>query len=68
MALLTGAGESYTLSGAAGVGLHNREDLSDFITNISPTETPFFSGIGRTKATAVVHEWMTHALAAAAAD
>jgi len=67
MALLTGAGESYTLSGAAGVGLHNREDLSDFITNISPTETPFFSGIGRTKATAVVHEWLTHALAAASA-
>ena len=67
MALLTGAGESYTLSGAAGVGLHNREDLSDFITNISPTETPFFSGIGRTKATAVVHEWLTHTLASAAA-
>jgi len=66
MAYLTGAGESYTLSGDTdGVGLHNREDLSDFITNISPTETPFYSGIGRTKATAVTHEWLTHSLAAA---
>jgi len=68
MAFLTGSGESYTLSGASGVGLHNREDLSDFITNISPTETPFFSQIGKVKATAVVHEWLTHSLAAAAAD
>ena len=67
MAYLTGAGESYTLSGASGVGLHNREDLADFITNISPTETPFYSGIGRTKAKAVIHEWLTHSLAAAAA-
>lgn len=67
MALLTGAGESYTLSGGAGVGRHNREDLSDFITNISPTETPFLSGIGRVKATAVTHEWLTHSLAAASA-
>ena len=64
MALLTDAGESYTLSGAAGVGLHNREDLSDFITNISPTETPFYTGIGRVKARAVVHDWLTHELAA----
>ena len=36
MALLTNAGQSYLLSGANGVGLHNREDLADFITNISP--------------------------------
>ena len=68
MALLTGAGESYTLSGAAGVGLHNAEDVSDFITNISPVETPFYSGIGRVRATAVVHEWLTHSLAAASAS
>lgn len=67
MALLTNAGESYTLSGGQGVGRHNREDLADFITNISPTETPFYSRIGRTKATAVTHEWLTHSLAAASA-
>ncbi len=65
MALLSGAGEVYTLSGSAGVGLHNREDLQDFITNISPTETPFVSGIGQTTAKAVQHEWLEHSLAAA---
>ena len=68
MALLANSGESYTLSAASGVGLHNREDLQDFITNISPTETPFLSGIGQVDAKAVVHEWMSHTLAAAAAD
>lgn len=67
MALLTNAGQSYLLSGAAGVGLHNREDLADFITNISPTDCPFQTGIGKTKSRAVVHEWLTHELAAAAA-
>jgi hypothetical protein len=67
MALLTGAGQSYTLSGASGVGLHNRDDLADFITNISPTETPFQTAIGKTKSKAVIHEWLTHELAAAAA-
>ena len=45
-----------------------REDLSDIIYNISPTDTPFMSGIGREKATAVNHEWQTDALAAAAAN
>lgn len=65
MALLSGAGEAYTLSGDAGVGLHNREDLQDFITNISPTETPFLSGIGQVDAKAVIHEWMSHTLRAA---
>jgi hypothetical protein len=28
-----------------------REDLSDIIYNISPTDTPFLSSIGKTKAT-----------------
>lgn len=67
MALLTNAGQSYLLSGASGVGLHNREDLADFITNISPTDCPFQQNIGSTKAKAVIHEWLTHELAAAAA-
>ena len=67
MALLTNAGQSYLLSGASGVGLHNREDLADFITNISPTDCPFQQGIGKTKSKAVIHEWLTHSLAAAAA-
>jgi hypothetical protein len=43
----------------------NREDLSDIIYDISPTETPFCSGIARNKATAVTHEWQTDSLAAA---
>jgi len=42
-----------------------REDLTDIIYDISPTETPFMSSIGKTKATAVYHEWQTDALAAA---
>jgi hypothetical protein len=46
----------------------NREDLSDVIYNISPTETPFMSSIGKTKATATYHEWQTDSLAAAAAN
>lgn len=43
----------------------NREDLSDDIYKISPTDTPFFSGIEKTKASAVNHEWQTQELAAA---
>jgi len=43
----------------------DREDLSDVIYNISPTDTPFMSSVGKTKATAVLHEWQTDSLAAA---
>jgi hypothetical protein len=50
----------------AAIGM--REDLSDVIYNISPTDTPFMSTIGKTKATAVYHEWQTDSLAAAAAN
>jgi hypothetical protein len=50
----------------AAVGM--REDLSDIIYNIAPTDTPFMSTIGKTKATAVYHEWQTDSLAAAAAN
>ena len=41
----------------------NREDLSDVIYSISPTDTPIMSSIGKTKATAVYHEWQTDSLA-----
>ncbi len=41
----------------------NREDLTDVITMISPVETPFFSRFGKTKASAVLHEWQTDTLA-----
>ena len=44
----------------------NREDLTDVIYNIAPTETPFMSNIGRTKCTSTFHEWQTDSLATAA--
>jgi len=40
----------------------NREDLSDVIYNIDPTETPFISGVDKIKASATFHEWQTQAL------
>jgi hypothetical protein len=42
-----------------------REDLSDIIYRIDPTEVPFQSNIGRTKATAKRHEWQVQTLASA---
>lgn len=42
-----------------------REDLSDVIYDISPTDTPIMSSIGKTKATNTLHEWQTDSLAAA---
>lgn len=41
-----------------------REDLIDVIYNIAPTETPFMNSIGKTTATARLHEWQTDNLAA----
>lgn len=61
MALLTNAHSTYTAKGL-------REDLQDAIYDISPTETPFQSNIGRMRSTAKIHEWQTDALAAAAAN
>ena len=34
-----------------------REDLLDVITNLKPTETQFFTGLKKSKAKAVYHEW-----------
>ncbi len=42
----------------------NREDLKDFIANISPTDTPFTKLAGSAEAEAVYFEWQTDALAA----
>lgn len=42
----------------------NREDLADQVYRISPSDTPFMSAVPRKKATAVLHEWSTDALAA----
>lgn len=40
----------------------NREDLSDEIFRIDPTDTPFFTMCEKVKASAVNHEWQTQAL------
>lgn len=45
-----------------------REDLSDIIYDVSPTDTPFLSLAGRTEATNTYHEWQVDSLAAAAAN
>jgi hypothetical protein len=42
-----------------------REDLSDVIYDISPTDTPLLNTLARGKATAVYHEWQTDSLSAA---
>src|SRR5712671_8031432 len=56
MALPTNTFSSYTAIG-------NREDLSDVIYRIDPSDTPFMSAVEREKASAVNHEWQTQALA-----
>lgn len=58
MALPTNAFATYEAVG-------NREDLSDMIYRIDPTDTPFMSGADTEKASAVNHEWQTQALAPA---
>jgi hypothetical protein len=56
MALPTNTFPTYSAIG-------NREDLSDMIYRIDPTDTPFMSAAEREKASAVNHEWQTQALA-----
>ena len=56
MALITNAFTTYTAVG-------NREDLSDSIYDISPSDTPIMSAVGKSNATAVKHEWQTDSLA-----
>jgi len=48
--------QTYTLQGF-------REDLSNVIYNISPTDTPFLNTLPKNTATAVKHEWQTDSLA-----
>jgi hypothetical protein len=49
MALPTNTFTTYSAAG-------NREDLSDVVYRIDPTDTPFMTGIEKTKASAVNHE------------
>jgi hypothetical protein len=46
----------------------NREDLSDVIYRISPTQTPVLNMASKTKATSTLHEWQVQDLAAAATN
>jgi hypothetical protein len=46
----------------------NREDLTNLISNISPTDTPFQSMAKKTKATNKTHNWQKDSLRAAAAN
>lgn len=64
----TGVYSVYDASGTTGVGKGNREDLVNTVYDISPTDTPVLTALPRVKAEAVLHEWTTHALAAAAAN
>jgi len=61
MAIIANTFQSYQSIGT-------REDLSNTIYNISPSDTPFMSMIGRGKASNTLHEWQTDAIDAVAAN
>lgn len=58
MTVPTGTTQTYGVIG-------RREDLTDDIHDLSPTDTPFMTAIKKGKATNTYHEWQTDALAAA---
>jgi hypothetical protein len=58
MALPTNAFASYESKG-------NREGLSDLISRIDPTDTPFQANAGRESTDTILAEWQTQSLAAA---
>jgi hypothetical protein len=49
----------------AHTAIGQRDDLTDVIYDISPTDTPLLNTLARGKATAVYHEWQTDSLASA---
>lgn len=53
-------------SGTGSKAVSENEDLANFISMITRSETPFMSSIGKTKATGIYHEWQTDELAAPA--
>jgi hypothetical protein len=61
MAIVSGTYETYQVIGT-------REDLSDIIANIAPTETPFLTALKTGKADNTFPEWQTDTLATAAAN
>jgi hypothetical protein len=61
MAVISGVAKTYDLVG-------KKEDIEDIIYDISPTDTPFLSSIGTSKATATVHQWQQDKLDSPAAN
>lgn len=59
---MTAVTNTFITTNAKGI----REDLSDIIYNIAPTDTPFMSGIKKGKAANTFFEWQTDTLASAA--
>ena len=57
-----GTGGPHGPARASSANVSQREDLANFITMITRDETPFTSSIGKTKATAIYHEWQTDTL------
>ena len=60
----TGRAQADVTSGRNSNDVSQREDLANFISMITRDETPFMSSIGKTKATAIYHEWQTDSLTA----
>lgn len=60
------AAPTNTFLSTAAIG--NREDLSDVIYRITPTQTPTLNLAAKAKATNSLHEWQTQDLAAAASN
>lgn len=58
MAVPTDTTQTYQVVG-------RREDLTDVIHDVTPTDTPFMSAIQKGTASSTYHEWQTDALAAA---
>ena len=59
MAQAVGATSTYDEPIATG---GNREDLSDVLFDVSPTETPFLTSAKKNKAEATSHDWLIDAL------
>lgn len=61
MALLTNAATTFSAAGL-------REDLSDIIYNVSPTDRPGLMAFDTVEATSTLHQWQTDSIRAAAAN
>jgi len=57
-----GASDNRFDSGTSSAAVSENEDLANFISMITRSETPFMSSIGKTKATGIYHEWQTDEL------